>query len=492
MTQTNQTKNPKDLELFDVVVGNPPYVRHEQIKEIKSYLEKHYQTYTSTADLYVYFFERALKLLKPNGYLGYIVSNKFTRAEYGRNLRKWILENFTIVSYLDEFDGRVFEDAVVDPCVIIIKKAKAPEGHQIIYNHTQKVLQSSLSENGWSFVSEEVFSLKKKIEENGTPLKDLDVKIYRGILTGFNQAFIIDEQTKNELIKQDPKNAQIIKPLLRGRDIDRYQVNFAGQYLIVAKNGIDIAQEYPSIAEFFERKNEESGGKMENRWDKGSHWMNLRHCDYYQDFEKSKIIWTDMAQEPSFILDEKGFFMNNTVYFLSGNINLSFLLAVLNSQILKEYFNTIATDLGKTGKRYFKQFVEELPIPKATEEQQTQIAELVDEIMQLKQTSQSLADSLLNLIKAKYLKPPRQASPATPQEGNFKVSAKLKKWYELEPSEFLDELKKQKAQISLAEQSELLAYFEAEKTKVLTANNQAEAVDKQIEGLVRGLYGVES
>jgi hypothetical protein len=477
MPQNNQNQTAKTTpQLFDVIVGNPPYVRHEQISEIKEYLSKHYEVYTSTADLYVYFFERALKLLKPGGYLGYIVSNKFTRASYGKNLRKWILDNFTIISYVDDFGQKVFEDAVVDPCVIVIKKETAPENHKIIYNKTEKVLQSSLSENGWSFVSEEVFELKRKIEENSTPLKNLDVKINYGIKTGFNEAFIIDEETKKDFITKDPKNAEIIKPLLRGRDIDRYKVDFADQYLIVAKNGIDIFKDYPTIAEFFEEKNVNSGGKMEKRWDKGDHWMNLRHCAYYDDFEKPKIVWTDMAQEPSFILDEKSFYMNNTVYFLNGSINLNFLLGVLNSHILKTYFDTIASNLGEKGKRYFKQFVEVLPIPKATPDQQAQIAELVDKIMDLKKEQKELVTKFIKTIDREY----------NPKN----ISKKIEEFWKLDFGEFLTELEKQKVQLSLNKKEELQDYFEDKKTKVLELETQINQIDEQIEGVVKGLYGV--
>jgi len=199
---------------FDVLIGNPPYVRQEKIKELKPYLKDHYETYTGVADLYVYFFERGLNLLKDGGMFSFICSNKFTRANYGKPLRKYILDN-TFLKYLDFTGENVFKDATVDPCVIVIKKEFCNPKDNILVNDDFKISQSRLDENGWGFKPPKVLDLKEKILARGEKIKDIkNLKFYRGILTGYNEAFIIDEITKNELISKDPKNSELIKPII--------------------------------------------------------------------------------------------------------------------------------------------------------------------------------------------------------------------------------------------------------------------------------------
>lgn len=193
---------------FDVVIGNPPYVRQEELGEIKPYLEANYETYQGTADLFVYFFEKELKLLKEDGYFGMVVSNKWLRAGYGKNLRKFLTE-FWIEELIDFGDLRVFADATIYPCIIIIRKIKKPNpkvrickietlgfGSLVEYvrNNSFFINQSELSEKEWNIQKKEGSELLKKIRSAGLPIEVyVDAKINRGIVTGFNDAFIIDE-----------------------------------------------------------------------------------------------------------------------------------------------------------------------------------------------------------------------------------------------------------------------------------------------------------
>src|SRR5574344_1164396 len=212
---------------FDVVIGKPPYVRQEAIKEQKEALSKIYKGANGTADLYVYFYELALNMLKPNGLKGFICSNKFFRAKYGENLREYILQNTTILQIADFNGVKIFEDATVDSAITIFQKTKSDNNStfkvvDVDLINSYEMKQNDLTKTSFSFSNPKELAIKQKTEKIGIPLKQWDINIYRGILTGYNEAFIIDEATKNELIKKDPKSAEIIKPLLKGRNIKKY------------------------------------------------------------------------------------------------------------------------------------------------------------------------------------------------------------------------------------------------------------------------------
>lgn len=370
---------------FDVVIGNPPYVRQESIKHLKPKLEQRYKVYTGTADLYVYFYELALKMLKPNGLKGFICSNKFFRAKYGKNLREYILENTNILQIADFNGVKVFEDATVDSAITILQKQKPDE------NSTFKVVdsdlidffemkQSDLSKSSFSFSTPKELAIKQKIEKLGTPLKEWNINIYRGVLTGFNEAFIIDETTKDELIKKDPKSAEIIKPLLRGRDIKRYEINFANLYLINSHNNppVDI-EDYPAIKEYLDKYYD----KLEKRSDKGATPYNLRNCAYLKEFSEEKILWAGMSSENNFLFTGEEVFVNDKGFILTGE-SLKYILALLNSKTCFYYYKIDGIRLA-TGWEFKKFKVEEIPIPKIDEEAQKSFIYLVDEILEAKQ-----------------------------------------------------------------------------------------------------------
>ena len=271
------------VEGFDLVLGNPPYVRQELIDPIqKDYLSSKYETFSRTADLYVCFFEKGLKILKDDGILSFICSNKYTRVQYGKKLRKFILK-YTIQKYIDYSGDNIFEDATVDPSVIIIKKNENSD--KIIVNDDYELEQSKLNADGWSFKTLEEYDLEQKILSKSVLIKDLNLKIKYGIKTGYNEAFIIDEEIKNNFINTHYNNNDIIKPILKGRDIDKWRIN-NHEYILLMKNQQDIILN-DEIKEHFAKYRE----RLENRTDKGENYWELRACAYYDLFEEDKIIW---------------------------------------------------------------------------------------------------------------------------------------------------------------------------------------------------------
>jgi len=405
-------KDVMDKGGFDVVIGNPPYVRHEKIKAIKERLKiEGYESYNGTADLYIYFFEQGYRLLKPNGILSYITSNKYTRAKYGKEFRKFVLDNTQILEYIDFNDIQIFESATVATSIFTYKKTsnrkssflycdvnrtykKGENLEKFVTNKGFNYPQSDLDEGGFIFMNQEELAIKKVIEKKGVTLKEWDIEIKSGIKTGFNEAFIIDGKIKDELIAKDTNNSKVIKPLLRGRDIKRYGHEFADKWLINIHNNPPInVEEYPTIKEHLNKYID----KLEKRSDKGVTPYNLRNCAYLDEFEKEKIMWLELTDNPKFTLDSSNCLLEMTVFFISGE-NLKYLLALLNSKVVFWYFNFICAESGVGTNRWKKIYVEQLPIPKISKEAQKPFEILVDYILFAKENNLNLEASYFESV----------------------------------------------------------------------------------------------
>lgn len=340
-------------EGFDVVIGNPPYVRQEMIGEFKDYFKNHYEVFQGTADLYAYFIEKGVSLLNKNGIFSYIVANKWMRANYGEPLRRW-LKKQRIEEITDFGDLPVFETATTYPCILRIRKGSpanqfsATQVKTLAFNNlTDYVKENSfivnktaLSDTGWSLVNEQSQSLLNKLRKVGMPLGEyVKGKIYRGVLTGLNEAFVIDKETKNRLIKEDPKSAEIIKPFLLGRDIKRYELPQSERYLIFTRRGIDI-KKYPAIQEYLSnfkdrlmpKPKDWKGDNWKGRKPGSYKWYEIQDAvDYYEEFEKPKIMYLVFQVKPAFTYDSSGISANNAVWIIPKDDK--YLLAILNSQL---------------------------------------------------------------------------------------------------------------------------------------------------------------
>jgi type I restriction-modification system DNA methylase subunit len=362
---------------FDIVIGNPPYVRQEKIK-YKDLL-RGYSIFTSTSDLYTYFYELALKTLKPSGVLSYITSSKFGRALYGEKLRGMLSSETTLDRVVDFGTTHVFA-AITNTWVVQCRKDSPQDSSSLIVKSSigdvgLRIEQSTLSSSSWSFADGETATLLEKIKLAGTELGELDYQIYRGLLTGCNEAFMIDEEKRNELLAADPRNSEIIRPLLRGRDIGHYLIRPVTTWILATKNGLDIRRDYPTIAEFLEDQNEILEQRVERRGDKGSHWMNLREGSYYQDMEAEKIVWIELSDKNKFAYSTEGEYILAGAFMLAGP-NMKFLLGVLNSRLIKFYFDHISNSSGMGTTQWKKFAVERLPIPIETTNNHTRLAEI--------------------------------------------------------------------------------------------------------------------
>jgi hypothetical protein len=369
---------------FDAVIGNPPYVRQEMIGDYKSYFQKHYRVYHGIADLYAYFIEKGVALLRPGGYFSYIVANKWMRANYGEPLRKW-LKHQSLKEIVDFGDLPVFKGATTYPCVIRIKKESPSERFSVaamtslqfeslqtcVRNCRYLVHMSALEDKGWSLTDEKTQVLLKKLRETGIRLKDyVQGKIFYGIKTGLNEAFVIDGATRDRLIAEDPKSAELIKPFLAGRDIKRYLHTKLDRYLILIPKGWTRAHHtgtkdewgwlqkaYPAVAKhLLPFKN-----AAEKRYDKGEYWWELRACDYYEEFEKLKIMLPDISTRGNFMFDHiGGYFCVNTAYIIVRDDK--YLLGILNSRLITFFYANISASYQGGYLRFIYQYLATLPI----------------------------------------------------------------------------------------------------------------------------------
>ncbi|HXK56129.1 MAG TPA: Eco57I restriction-modification methylase domain-containing protein, partial [Gammaproteobacteria bacterium] len=344
---------------FDVVIGNPPYVQIQNFsgqQVQKDWEAQKYESFAKTGDIYCLFYEKGYRLLKDKGALAFITSNKWMRAAYGEKLRRFFAEKTQPLTLIDFSSFQVFETATVDTNVLLFEKSRRCKPVRAclispaftrstplnLFVEKNSIELDELASGSWVISDKRHHDIKKRIEQVGTPLKDWDIAINYGIKTGFNEAFIIDAKKKDELIAADPKSAEIIKPILRGRDIKRYRVDFADLWLINTHNGygnvppIDVI-DYPAVKAHLDQH----WDKLKKRQDKGKTPYNLRNCAYLDEFLKEKIIYPETMRRarhadngfPRFALDDSGEYVTDKTGFILVGKHLRWLIALLNSEV---------------------------------------------------------------------------------------------------------------------------------------------------------------
>ena len=382
---------------FDIVIGNPPYVRQEQIKELKPTLQKQFSCYTGVADLFVYFFERGYQLLNTGGVLSYICSNKYFRSGYGEKLRDFLGKNTTIQQLVDFGDTDVFT-AIAYPSIILFSKEKASKDAQLkalswqqtealnefptVFDAQNFLMpQSALKADGWRLENTQVLDLLAKLRNAGKPLGEyVNGKFYRGILTGFNEAFVIDRATRDKLIAEHPSSAEVIKPLLRGRDVKRWSLDYQDLWLIFTRRGTDI-KKYPAIEKHLGQYKQQltpSVGRKAGNYK----WHDIQdNVAYWEEFEKPKIIYPNICKRNEFAWDESGYYTNQKAFIIPCNDKT--LLAILNSSVMTFLFDKLLPKLQGDFYEPSSIFMKDFPIPTATEVEQKAIETLVGYVLHL-------------------------------------------------------------------------------------------------------------
>jgi len=466
---------------FDIVVGNPPYVRQEYLKEIKPYLKTQFESFDGKADLYVYFLEKSLSVLKDDGILGVIVSNKWMRTGYGENLRNY-LNKFYIEKFIDFGDLQIWKKATTYPCIMIMRKNNK-KNRKILTCNIQtldftdltsyvqsncfSLNQDSLNKNEWIIENPKIFKVIEKIRKQSSILSEyVSGESYRGILTGLTKAFVIDEQTRNLLVKEDPNSKQILRPFLKGGEVRRYGIKSDKNYLILTPIGIEISK-YPAILKWLSNFKTAA----QKRWDKGNQWYELRSCNYYDVFSNPKIIYGIITTKPRFTLDYEGYMVNNSNYVLP--IEDKHLLGILNSK-LGWFLITNTCPRVKGGYQLIWENFSKILIHN---KKNPKIVKMVDKM--LEHMSKIIED---------------QEIVATRIKNELEVDSipkKLFNFYDLSQRDFETEIKKiSKSKIKKDDLDEWQKYFLKQKKLVNFEIDEINTIDEEINKQVYDLYEI--
>jgi type I restriction-modification system DNA methylase subunit len=483
---------------FDVVIGNPPYVQLQTMGEMSNTLSKcGYETFDKGADLYCLFTERGYQLLKNGGIQSFIMPNKWMLVAYGKPLRKF-LSKTGLRQILNFGDIQFFQEAATIVCIFITQKGECHENVKVLSLNRKTYhgdflteVESNIYEDSFSKFGETEWSIQpysdaRKLEQmklNGTELKDLHVSIYRGILTGYNDAFYIDEETRQKLIADDAKSAELIKPMVRGRDISAYEIT-RFEYLISTfpTRKLDI-ENYPAIKEHllsFGYDRLKQTGDIGARKKTSGKWFETQDSiGYHEEFAKPKIIYPNMTSVFPFKYDESGMLGNDKSFILTtkdDSVSLLFLTAILNSLLAKLWIWYNCPELQGGTREIRKVYFEHFPVPQANDEQTALLAHYAKERTRL--------TGDLQIISSKYTR-------NIQREFNLeKLSTKLENWFQITFNEFLKELEKSKVKLTLTRKAEWEDYFLQESKKAHSIKQQMAQTDKAIDRLVYGLYGL--
>ncbi|GAB2542850.1 class I SAM-dependent DNA methyltransferase [Spirosoma aerophilum] len=405
-----------DFVGFDAIIGNPPYIRQEELGEkAKAYFKNTFQTYSGTADLYVFFVEQGFNILRPDGQFVYIMPNKWMRAGYGLGLRRFFKKERLIE--IDDFgDLQVFDDATTYPCVIQAQKAVPLDTFHAVNLQTLTyeaglskhvanvrfdISISAMQDEGWTLANAQQQKLRNKLLTDVIPLSEyIDNKAFYGIKTGLTEAFVIDEITKNQLIAENDKSAKVIRPFILGRDVKSFGVPKASKFLILFekgftnqnRKGVDAEQwlklTYPAVYRHLLSYKE----KAKVRTDKGDYWWELRACDYYDEFAKPKIMYQVFQVKPAFIYDEQGSYCNNSMWIMPKSDKGLF--ALLNSKMGWYLISNYCTAI-QNGFQLIYQYFGQIPIPLCLADSQEILTTKVDQILTAKSTDPTADTSAL-------------------------------------------------------------------------------------------------
>lgn len=495
---------------FDAVIGNPPYVRQEQITALKPFLQQTYpETYHGAADLYTYFYHQGLRLLRQTGYLSYIVTNKWLRSGYGEGLRGLLAAQSRIVRLIDFGHAPIFADAEVFPCIILLEKTEpdqalaanqievtiVPSDQQNLTNvgsyvqqHHYTVPQSRLTSATWSLETAEVEQLLTKIRQVGVSLIEFTgVQPYYGIKTGYNQAFLVDEATKQQLIKADPRSAELLKPYLRGQDISRWASDWDGRWIILLKSSENqnwpwsnagsqaetiFAQSYPAIYQHL--KQFETA--LIKRQDQGRFWWELRSCAYYDVFEVGKIITQDLATYSWFCYEDREIYPVNTCYIwpTSDLYVLAWLCSPIAWWIMHHSLQKGINDTL----RMFREQVEQLPIAVPSPEIRTKVEAKVQRLIAIAKQEHATRRLLADWLRLTFT--------------IDKLGQELERFTDLDEKGFIEAVQKRQRtytrSLSMRQISDLQTTYQQELLPVIQAKQEASLLERELADLIYQAY----
>ncbi|MFJ7308824.1 Eco57I restriction-modification methylase domain-containing protein [Peribacillus frigoritolerans] len=482
---------------FDIVIGNPPYVRQELIVSIKPHLRKKYKTFHGRADLYVYFFEKALQVLKPGGKMGYICSSKYTTTTYGNSLRSLMLKESRLQYFMDFDDLDVFKGIIAYPSILIADKEIEVKEQEIQYCYFEELdqaleayfdrmkrlfLQSNMREDVWNFLEDNIGELNEKMLTNYGTLEQVLGKPKAGTKTGRNPAYIITKDVAHQLIQKDPKNEDVIKPYLNGKDVKPYYCSSKLSIIFPYKENnvkrelelIDI-DEYPVVKEYLEqfRPELEARAIIKDGLKNGSKvWYEYQQVNKSFSFDKTYITYPDIANRSCFAIS-KGNVLDVTLFWIETSDPYRE-LAILNSSIFNFLFNLISTDARGGYKRFKTVFMTKIPFVNAKGD--SELADLVKTSMDLSNQITQFEVKVVSFMVKKF--------------GLKTVNEKIEEWYVTSLEELLKEFKKQKIKLSQVDEFNLFEFIEVKKDELAQLLNRWDAINIKIDEKVTKLYGI--
>ncbi len=489
---------------FDIVLGNPPYVRQELLKELKPYLQKRFDVYHGVVDLYAYFFERGLRLLKTGGRMGYISSSTFFKTGSGKPLRDYLRKNAAIESIVDFGDHQIFEGVTTYPAILTMRAETPDNGHALqfwtiddlpkdnfadaYHDHAQPYPQKALTDGSWELESPALQALRAKIVSGKKTLKETYGSPLYGIKTGRNKSLIVSSQIADNLKQEQQLKHEHILPILKGEDIYRWRKEAKGSHIIFFPKGSTkkrlgnltlieaenaMRELYPLTFNFLET--DKLGLKA--RSDKGDYWWEVRSCDYYDLMRQPKICYIEVCNQGPFYLDKKGELQEATTFFIPNSD--SYLISIVNSKIAWFFIQAITTVYRGGFNRLKKQFVEPIPIPDASDEQKAALGALAEKAQSCAEQRYTLQQSITRRI------PDLSANPAA-----AKLSNRLKSWWELPDfAAFQKEVKKTlKADIPLKERNEWESWISETRSQINALSAQIQSTEDEINATVYALF----
>jgi hypothetical protein len=489
---------------FDIIVGNPPYVRAESFLPIKDYLERYYQVFNGNADLYSYFFEKAITICKKGGVISYITPNKWIQSNYGLELRA-LINKFKINTLIDFGELSIFDDAGTFPSIIFIDKEitlnefKYQEVTSILKakdlsNQNDFILinQNNLNNSNWVLKNNSISKLLEHLEKNHPSFGEIfENKFYAGIKTGANNLFIYNQFEVEQITKGDPNEKLLFKRILFGQDFSKYEVTNKNLKFIFfpyefkeGRNVIIDLEKHINTYKFFIQLKEKFSNRaiIKEGIPKGTHkWYDLQQINKFFNYECSKIIYPDIAKENRFLIDTIGLVPDMTCFFIPTE--KPEYLTILNSKMFKFLASNYCPILGNIESggriRYKSSYLSKVPFPKISKEH-------IDKSLMLLNDRTELIN--LNLFE-KF---------STYFASNYhldKLPGKLEKWYELEFVDFIKELNKaikaaKGTPLTKKDEFDWMDLFEENKKKALELKAQIDKTDKEIDQMVYELYGL--
>jgi Eco57I restriction-modification methylase/Putative RNA methylase family UPF0020 len=494
---------------FDIVVGNPPYVRHKYLKRYKSYLKLTYEVYDGDADIYVYFYELGIRLLKPGGWMSFVVTNKWFKADYGEPLRGFLAKNTWIESVVDFGHAKnIFKDADVFPSIVLTRRPQEQSRSakvrvcsiprdQLRINDLREqidregadVERDRLGSEAWLLESKAVYDLRAKIRSEGVPLTEFSgVKPFRGIVTGFNDAFLIKSAIREALIAKDPRSSEVIKPYLKGENVDRWCAEWDGEWMIFARRGIDI-ERYPAILEHLTALKERLSPKPKD-WDDDKHgewkgrktgsyrWYEIQDpIEYWQAFAKPKLFYQVIQYYPCYCLDLTGTLGNDKTAFIPSDD--LYLLSVLNSPLMWWFNWRHLTHLKDEALSPLGYMMEVVPIARPSQEIRSKTEAAARRLIQIASNQHETRREMLDWLHI--------------EQGVDEPSKRLKGFLDLDSDGFITEIRKLRGKKNPLSSAALRALREEFTQTVVPAQalaSEARTLEITISDLVNTAYGL--